>query len=134
MNSQAVATIGARDGVSQIMSKLFSVSKATEQVLPDGVYLHLLLTCQNASEIAGNGPFHLLPLQSSLFHEALAATNTRSASTSQALRDVFLVTYQTAEVIRTILKNEGGMCQFLGKIRRKNSAKGRSSSIAWPKG
>ncbi len=91
---QAVASIGARCEVSQSISKFVSLSKVIEQILPDGVYLHLLLTCQNVCEVAGNGPFQLFPLQSTLLHETLAGTNTRSASTSQALRDAFFVAYQ----------------------------------------
>ncbi len=91
MINKLVTSSGVGEDISRKIWNLVSQSKSLEKGLPEGVQLHYFASCPILDNITGSKTLHVFPLQSKLFHQALMSSNIGSVSTSQALRDAFLV-------------------------------------------
>ncbi len=140
MINQAVSTMGISVHVSRGISRLISQSKSVKQTLPDGAQLHCFVSYPISSLTNERDSLQVFPLQSNLFHESLVSSNHASASTSQALRDAFLVAQQNRETdgnsnlrCRTItneeIRSDSPPVDEVLPVRRDSGVR---STFSWP--
>ena len=97
MINKVVATIGVSDDVSQKVKKLLVETKSLHICLLNGVRFDVFISAPDFVSINSEESLQILPLQSDLFHDALLVSNPKSSSTSQPLRNAFLVSKQSLE-------------------------------------
>ena len=99
MINHAVSTIVKDDDAYEKMKKLITDSKSVQDFLPNGVQVHIFVTIPVSASTNMEEALQLFPMKSDLFHESLVVSNPRSPSTSQALRDAFLVAKRNIEIV-----------------------------------
>ena len=98
MICHAASTMGIGDLAYKKIKKLITNSISIQNFLPNRVQVHVFVTIPFSTSRNMEELLQVFPMKFDLFHESLVVSNPRSASTSQALRDAFLVARRNIEI------------------------------------